>query len=181
MLSNNQFILQKAFVLVVMLLASICTTLAQEEKLWFSLGADVLVPVGKLKTEVLVGYGGSANISLYVSPQFALTVSIGFASFEGKSDSLASFRGVPIRGGLKFYLLRQKAIRIYSTSEAGAFFLSNKQGTSVGFGIAPILGFESPIGARANLDVSIRYDCFFLKQVPGYPRLKSSREFLIVV
>ncbi len=88
MLSNNQFILQKAFVLVVMPLASICTSLAQEVKLWFSLGADVLVPVGKLKTEVLVGYGGSANISLYVSPQFAPTVSIGFASFEGKSGSI---------------------------------------------------------------------------------------------
>ncbi len=54
-------------------------------------------------------------------------------------------------------------------SETGAFFLSNKQGTSVGFGIAPILGFESPIGARANLDVSIRYDCIVFQTSTGLP------------
>lgn len=141
-----------------MLLASTSESLGQAEGFSISLGADVLVPLGQLKSEVLTGFGGSAKLNLLLSQRVGVTASIGFVSFEGKSDSSASFRGAPVRVGLSFFLVRGTAVSVYCSGEAGLFLSTVNHIRHVGFSVAPIVGFELPMGSSTFVDVSTRYD-----------------------
>lgn len=157
-LLSNQLTFPKALVVAGMFVASTCSSIGQDEKLSISLGADVLVPLGQLKTEVLTGFGGSAKLNLPLSRLVGITASIGFVSFEGKSDSSASFRGAPLRAGLKLYLIRGKASSIYCSGEAGLFLSTSSPTNHTGFSASPIMGFELPMGSITFLDISARYD-----------------------
>lgn len=119
-----------------------------------SLGADVLPPLGVLKEEVVTGFGGSADLNLLLSGQMGLTMSIGFVSFEGRKDTMASFEGVPIRGGVKVY----PTSSFYCAGQVGAFFLTGKRGHSAALSVCPIVGLELPLGLTTSIDLSARYD-----------------------
>lgn len=148
----------RGLILLSLLLVSTYESRSEVGALSISLGADVLAPLGKLRSEVLTGYGGSAKFNLLLSRRFALASSVGFMSFQGKLDSLASIRGVPVRVGLKFYAIRSVAMDLYLSGEAGIFFPTDKQERAVGLSAAPILGFELPMGTGTCFDLSLRYD-----------------------
>jgi hypothetical protein len=131
---------------------------AQESGFAISLGADVLAPLGEFRSEVLTGYGGSIKFNLFFSERLALVASVGLMSFEGKSDSLSSLRGSPMRAGLKFYLVPNASTRVYCAGEAGLFVSTDKQNKSQGFSAAPIAGLEFLVGKTTCLDLSARYD-----------------------
>lgn len=156
--SRNQFSSLKVLLLIPMLVASTRGSIGQEQRFSISLGADVLIPLGQLKSEVLTGYGGSAKINLLLSRGVGITASVGFVSFESKSDSSASFRGAPLRAGLKLYLIRGKASSIYCSGEAGLFLSTSSPTNHTGFSASPIMGFELPMGSITFLDISARYD-----------------------
>ena len=148
--------------LILLLLGPLYASTAQESRSSVSLGADVLIPLGKLKDEVVTGFGGSAKFNFRLSRSFALTASIGFVSFQGKRDTLASFEGVPLHAGLRFYLIRGVASSMYCAIEAGVFLLTGKQSRSAGPSGSPILGVELPLGKTTNIDLSARYDYLHL-------------------
>ena len=129
-----------------------------QEKTMLSMGADVLVPIGRFKENALIGFGATGRVEFLLSRMVALTITSGYASWNSKSGSGVYLKGVPVRGGIKYYLMPENGNRLYGIGEIGAFFSSNAGEASTDLSFAPILGFEVLIGLQTRIDFSARYD-----------------------
>ena len=123
-----------------------------------SIGADVLVPIGDFKQDALTGFGATGRVQFPLSRMVALTVTSGYASWNAKSGSGIVLKGVPVRGGIKYYLMPEQDSRLYGIGEIGVFFSSSAGESSTAFSFAPILGVEILVGSETRLDFSARYD-----------------------
>jgi hypothetical protein len=129
-----------------------------QEKTMLNIGADVLVPIGEFKSKALTGFGATGRVEFLLSRMVALTVTSGYVSWNSKSGSGVFLKGVPLKGGIKYYITPENRNRLYGIGEIGAFFSSNAGEASTNLSFAPILGFEVLIGSETRIDFSARYD-----------------------
>lgn len=166
-------------VVTVVALALLVAFSAQaQNKMAGSVGAEVLIPMGKFADVSKIGFGGTAEFEYYVNPNISVTGKAGYITWGGKSaDATAqgaafesSSSGVPVLVGGKYYFIPSGRTRVYGQFELGLFFLSatakstipgygsfEASGSSTEFTICPAIGFEIPAGDKGAIDLSARY------------------------
>ena len=141
-----------------------------QSKMSVGAGLDLMMPVGSFADNWGTGFGFTAEFDYVLSPHSSVTGKLGYLSWSEKglsSGASASFGGVPILVGLKYYsrLNADGPVRFYghlelgmitgSLSGSGHYVAVSESMT--GFTIVPSLGAEIPAGPNGAVDVSIRY------------------------
>ena len=165
-------------VVAVVALALIVSFNAQaQNKMAGSVGAEVLIPMGNFSDAAKIGFGGTAEYEYYVQPNISVTGKVGYITWGAKTGDAtgveASFSGIPILVGGKYYFIPSGRTRVYGQFELGLFILSSTvkytgpvalagfggevSGSSTEFTIAPAIGFEIPAGDKGAIDLSARF------------------------
>jgi opacity protein-like surface antigen len=135
------------------------STHANDKGTTLSIGAEFGSPSGDLSTGWNSGFGVSAKSAFPVSTDAAITASVGYMSFGGKSilgTSLPAWNMIPVKAGFRynvsgspFYIEPQVGYTFGSVSGASA---SNASGFTWAAGIGY---FFTP-----SIDLGIRYESF---------------------
>ncbi len=168
-----------ALVATVVALALLVSFNAQAQgKMAGSVGAEILIPMGSFSDAAKLGIGGTAQFEYMLNPNIALTGKAGYITWGAKtgdatlggSDVSASWSGIPILVGGKYYFQPEGKTRFYGQFELGLFLFSfstkvtipnfgtqEYSGSSSEFTIAPAVGVEIPAGPKGAIDVSARF------------------------
>jgi hypothetical protein len=141
-----------------------------------SIGAEVLIPMGSFSDAAKIGFGGTAQYEYFVTPAISVTGKAGYITWGAKTGDAttgveASWSGVPILVGGKYYFIPEGRTRVYGQFELGLFIMSGTvkyttpipgfggeaSASSTEFTIAPAIGFEIPAGAKGAIDLSARF------------------------
>lgn len=137
----------------------------------YSLGLDVLLPTGNLNNGYLIGTGVSAQIDLPITTKLYVTGNVGFDNYFPQSSqtanpysaagvSQADLRIMPVKVGLKFFLIRT----FYIQAEGGESFVLNKDAVfayqSDAITVAPQIGLLFKLHHKNYIDVGFRYEWF---------------------
>ncbi len=131
-----------------------------------SIGAEVGIPLGDLKTTYSVGIGGSVKAAIPVFEGGAFTINAGYMTFSGKSfqtltgfdanlnpiygsAKLQSLGMIPIKAGLRFSISEG----FYGEPQLG-YTLYSGSGSSGAFTYAANLGYV----INKMVDISARYE-----------------------
>jgi len=141
----------------------------------------VALPMGDFGDMVSTGFGGQGNFVFNVNKNLGITGSIGYYTFGTNSDfdiilKDYSFSTIPVLVGAR-YCFTQKNFKPYVAAELGMFFSSfsytyasewsiflesesDQEVSDSGsdFGYVFGAGFMLPIGKKADLDVSVKYN-----------------------
>jgi hypothetical protein len=173
-----------ALLLVVMLALIAMPVSAQKTKLDFTVGGDILYPVGGDFSDAFgLGYGGTVQWQYNLAPQAALGVTAGYFRWGGKDiASLGGvtgpdFSGIPLRALGKYYFSPPGRERIYALAELGVFIGSTgdvtytppvpgatpimfEGGSSTDFNYVIGLGVDFPVSddGGTKLDLNLRWD-----------------------
>jgi hypothetical protein len=145
--------------LLFVLLAGATLSYAQknDNKLALSVGANVNIPLGDFGKSYSYGVGLDGQLDYFVQEKLAITGSVGFTSFNGKSINVLGtpFKNptitiIPVLVGGK-YLLTEN---LYAGLQLGVGLGKVKKGDSFSaFAYAPSLGYK----INENVDVSVKY------------------------
>src|ERR1700753_4139986 len=130
----------------------------------YSIGIDPSFPNGNLNNGYLLGLGVSAQVEIPLTLKWYVTGNVGYDNFFAQKSSsdnpyailnkkVASFEDVPVKVGLKYFLIRT----FYLQGEVGETFLANKsavyayQDNALTF--APQAGLLFKLTKRQYLDV----------------------------
>ena len=117
-------------------------------KVKFSVGADLGIPVGDLSPFASFAYGGDLQLDYATSPTFALTLSAGYLGFSGKSGYSITGGLIPILIGGKYWF----SPKVYGSTQLGVS-LSTSSGGGSAFTYAPGVGFK----VGESLDILAKY------------------------
>ena len=146
------------------------TSAKMDQKLRFSIGAELAAPIGDFKKSSSFGFGGSVQGDYWVDPTFAITLNAGYINFTGKDYTIVvpgfpnttikgtSFGLIPILGGIKYNFTPQ----FYGTAQLGVSFSTQKNGGS-NFTYAPGLGYKF----TDNFDALLKYTGYSVKSGTG--------------
>ena len=144
-------------------------------KMGASVGLEVLLPLGTFGDAAKIGIGGTGQFDYLLNPNIALTGKVGYITWGAKTGDTqgaveASFSGIPILVGGKYYFQPAGKTRFYGQFELGFFIMSvstkvNVPGfissdisaSSTEFTVCPAVGVEIPAGAKGAIDVSARF------------------------
>jgi len=169
--------------LLVVMLAVVATPAASQTQMDFSIGGDILYPVGgDFADAYSIGYGGTVQFQYNVTPQAALGVTAGYFMWGGEEVgqtqiSFPDFSGIPLRALGKYYFSKPGRERVYVLAELGVFIGSTGD-TQISTGVpgsTPIniegsssTDFNYVIGAGVDfpvsddggikLDINVRWD-----------------------
>ena len=165
-----------ALVLTVAALALMISSGAQAQgKMGASVGLEVLLPLGTFGDAAKIGIGGTGQFDYLLNPNIALTGKIGYITWGAKTGDTqgaveASFSGIPILVGGKYYFQPAGKTRFYGQFELGFFIMSvstkvNVPGfvssdfsaSSTEFTVCPAVGVEIPAGPKGAVDISARF------------------------
>jgi len=125
-----------------------------------SIGADGGVPVGSLNKTYNWNFGGSIQGDFpIVKDQFYATLNAGYnAIFASNQYSLPDIQLIPVKAGLKYFIVKQ----VYIQGEAGVSFLTNKNSLNTDktavFVYAPQAGVLLNLGGKNYIDAGIRFE-----------------------
>ncbi len=139
---------------------------AQEEidKLRISLGPDISLPLGTLKTTNSLGLVGTLQLAYPVSEKIRVVTSLGGGSFQAKSyDDGYYTSNYPTIGLLQYKLGAQFFVvdKLFFTAKLGISYVTQKGSSTFGFTYSPFIGYEFSKGG----DVYIRYESIAAKTV----------------
>lgn len=127
----------------------------------FSIGAEAALPVGKdLKDGWSFGIGGSAKAAINIFDGGDVTISAGYISFMGKSETIlgqtfknSALGTIPIKAGLRFRL----GEGFYGEPQLGYTIakVSGSSGNANGFTYAAGVGYMA-----SSVDVCVRYEAW---------------------
>ena len=141
-----------------------------DQKLRFSLGAELAAPLGDFKKSSSFGFGGSVQGDYMVDPTFAITLNAGYINFSGKDYTInypifgnvtvkgTSFGFIPVLGGIKYNFTPQ----FYGSAQLGVSFSTAKNGGS-NFTYAPGVGYKF----SDNFDALLKYTGYSVKSGTG--------------
>lgn len=146
-----------------------------DQKLRFSLGAELAAPLGDFKKISSVGFGGTLQMDYLVDPALALTLNSGYINFNGKNVSTSFTAGnppvtttittkypgfgfIPVLGGIKYNFTPQ----FYGSAQLGVSFSTAKNGGS-NFTYAPGVGYKF----TDNFDALLKYTGYSVKSGLG--------------
>jgi len=152
--------------------ALISMNVSAQTKMSVGAGLDVMAPIGTFSDHWNTGFGGSAEFDYVLTEHSAVTGKIGYLSFGGKnlpSGVTASYSGVPILAGIKYYprLIPQDGpVHVYGHLElglmAGSVSVSGNTlpysvPNGAGITLSPSVGIEIPTAPTGKADLSIRF------------------------
>lgn len=164
---------------ILILISSFAFT--QEGKMTLGAGAELALPSGDFGDFAGTGFGGTANFLYHMNDQLAISGSVGYITWGGKSLDLGllgkweySYSAIPILAGGRYYFSTGDS-RLYGSAEIGLYMFSftvttpsySLFGITVPggetteseseFAIAPGIGYEMKIGDNLYLDLTGKY------------------------
>ena len=119
-----------------------------DNKVKFSVGADLGIPVGNYSTVASFAYGGDLQIDYMTSPTFAINLSAGYLGLSAKSGYSGIGGLIPILAGARYWF----SPKVYGSMQAGMSF-STQSGGGSAFTYAPGVGFK----VGESVDVLAKY------------------------
>ena len=158
---------------ILMILATFTPSFLYSQKNFISIGAEFAIP-GTSGLDMIAGngLGGSFRFESSWGNHVSGIVTIGYLSFAKESHYMgstttASFKAIPIQGGIKYYIMKKKEIPkgLYISTEVGVMptsthftYTSNPDHThkESGYSVAPGVGYllgklESSVRLQYNL------------------------------
>lgn len=136
-----------------------------DQKLRFSLGAELAAPLGDFKKSSSFGFGVSVQGDYWVDPTFAVTLNAGYINFSGKDYTInypiignvttkgTSFGIIPVLGGIKYNFTPQ----IYGSAQLGiGIYNSGGLAGVSNFAYAPGIGYKF----TNNFDALLKYQAY---------------------
>lgn len=133
-----------------------------DQKLKFSLGLELAVPLGDFKKTNKFGIGGSAQADYLIDPTLALTLNAGYINFSGKDYTVvipglgsfpvkgSNFGLIPVLGGIKYNFTPE----FYGSAQLGVSFSAQSGGGGGSiFTYAPGIGYKF----TENFDALLKY------------------------
>jgi opacity protein-like surface antigen len=118
----------------------------------FSIGLEAGIPVGDASTYNSFVIGGSLKYDMPIATATAITLSVGYSSFMGKTVAGIKYGStgfVPVKVGVKYHF----ADAFYGEAQIGASF-GTQSGSKTGFAYSPGIGYDFGGG----LDLGVRYE-----------------------
>ncbi len=154
---------------------------AQEGKMTLGVGAELALPSGDFGDFAGTGFGGTANFLYHMNEQMAISGTVGYISWGGKSLDLGflgkyeySYSAIPVLAGGRYYFSTGDS-RLYGSAEIGMYMFSftvtvpsyefygvtfpggETTESSSEFVIAPGIGYEMKIGDNLYFDITGKY------------------------
>lgn len=121
-----------------------------DQKVRFSLGAELAAPLGNFKKTYSFGFGGSVQGDYWVDPTFAITLHAGYINFRSTGVTTSI---IPVLGGVKYNFSPQ----FYGSAQLGIgiFTTGGYAGVST-FAYAPGIGYKF----TDNFDALLKYQAY---------------------
>jgi opacity protein-like surface antigen len=157
----------KKVILVFVLFLCVGMISNAQSKMSAGVNAGVAFPMGDFGDGYKTGFGGSGVFSYMVTPEIALTGSIGYLTWTSKESSDATFRSIPVLVGGRYYFGNLPQIKFFGAAELGLhmskvkievpfFGTQEESNTNFGFGIGG--GASYSLNKDANLELSLKYN-----------------------
>lgn len=127
------------------------------DKVEFSVGAELGVATGKFSNTHSVGVGATAQLEVAIDTKTDFTLTSGVLSYTGKSvGSNTKFKAatvIPVRAGIKYFFTSG----LYGAGQLGIGFFNNTYKGNL-FAYTPMIGYEFETKAGQSIDASFKYD-----------------------
>jgi opacity protein-like surface antigen len=148
-----------------------------QSKMYLGAGLEVAIPMGTFGDAAGTGFGGTATFEMSLMPQLNGYAKIGYLMWAGKEVKSSSYTyttdytAIPVLVGAKyffapsFYGLAELGIHsfsfegesTYKNPITGATTTSSSSVSESKFGFGIGAGYEMPVGTKAMLDISVKY------------------------
>jgi hypothetical protein len=127
-------------------------------KISFGVGGELALPMGDFKDAYNTGFGGTGSIFYHYMPQMDLMLNAGYIKYGSDIDE-ASFSMIPIQAGARYFIVPGGGL--YAGGLVGVHIAKAEVGdfseSETKFSLAPMLGYQYPLGPTMKLDISGRY------------------------
>ncbi len=146
-----------------------------QTKMYLGVGGEIALPMGDFGDYADMGFGGTATFEMSFMPKLNGYAKVGYLMWGGKEYSAGTYKittdysAIPILVGAKyffapgFYGLVETGLHMFTFSAESQYTIGGTTVTSssdvseskFGFGVGA--GYELPIGTKAMLDLSAKY------------------------